>query len=303
MIEKKVSIIMNCYNGEKFLNESLSSVKNQNYKNWELIFFDNCSTDKSKDILNKFKDKRIKYFRSKKKINLGLARKLALSKANGYYIAFLDVDDVWKKNKLNIQINYLKKKEVGFSITNSIFFNNKKKKYLYNLNRKFKKRVFYDLIKDYFISFDTVIIKKKFLEKLDHSIDKRFNIIHDMDLLIRLSSICEMSYVPLALSKWRMSEESDSYNKFKQIIIEKKLFIKKISKSFKKNKVFSNSKIKFMDIVCRQEILFLLSKKKYFKIFKLVPNLKINYKNLILILIIFFPFKRYIYNNILNLKY
>ena len=219
MIEKKVSIIMNCHNGENFLNESLSSVINQNYQNWELIFFDNCSTDKSKYILNRFKDKRIKYFRSKKKINLGLARKLALSKAKGYYIAFFDVDDVWKKNKLNIQIKYLKKKEVGFSITNSIFFNNKKRNYLYNFNRRFKKKVFYDLIKDYFISFDTVIIKKKFLEKLDHSIDKRFNIIHDMDLLIRLSFICEMSYVPLALSKWRMSEESDSYNKFKQIII------------------------------------------------------------------------------------
>lgn len=294
---------MNCYNGENFLNESLSSVINQNYKNWELIFFDNCSTDKSKDICYKFKDKRIKYFRSKKKINLGLARNLALSKAKGYYIAFLDVDDIWKKNKLSIQIKYLKKKEVGFSISNSIFFNKKKKKYLYNLNRRFKKKVFYDLIKDYFISFDTVIIKKKFLEKLDHSIDKRFNIIHDMDLLIRLSSICEMSYVPSALSKWRMSEESDSYNKFQQIIIEKKMFIRKISKSFKKNDAFLSSKIKFMDIVCRQEILFLISQKKYFKIFKIIPNLKINYKNLILILIIFLPFKKYIYNNILNLKY
>lgn len=303
MIEKKVSIIMNCHNGENFLNESLSSVINQNYQNWELIFFDNCSTDKSKYILNRFKDKRIKYFRSKKKINLGLARKLALSKAKGYYIAFFDVDDVWKKNKLNIQIKYLKKKEVGFSITNSIFFNNKKRKYLYNFNRRFKKKVFYDLIKDYFISFDTVIIKKKFLEKLDHSIDKRFNIIHDMDLLIRLSFICEMSYVPLALSKWRMSEESDSYNKFKQIIIEKKMFIKKINKNLKKNKLFLNSKIKFIDIVRRQEILFLLSQKKYFKILKIIPNLKINYKNFILILIIFLPFKRYIYNNILNLKY
>jgi hypothetical protein len=228
---------------------------------------------------------------------------LALSKAKGYYIAFLDVDDIWKKNKLNIQIKYLKKNEVGFSITNSIFFNDKKKKYLYNFNKRFKKNVFFDLIEDYFISFDTVIIKKKFLKKLDHSIDKRFNIIHDMDLLIRLSSICEMSYVPLALSKWRMSEKSDSYNKFKNIIFEKKMFIKKISKSFNKNNVFLSSKIKFMDTVHRQEILFLLSQKKYFKIFKIIPNLKINYKNIILILIIFLPFKRYIYNNILNLKY
>ncbi len=85
-----------------------------------------------------------------------------------------------------------------------------------------------------------------------------------MDLLIRLSFICEMSYVPLALSKWRMSEESDSYNKFKQIIFEKKIFIKKISKRLKKNKVFLSSKIKFIDIVRRQEILFFFITKKIF---------------------------------------
>jgi glycosyltransferase involved in cell wall biosynthesis len=70
MNEKKVSIIMNCYNGENFLKESISSVVNQNYKNWELVFFDNCSTDKSKYIIDRFNDKRIKYFRSKKKLIL-----------------------------------------------------------------------------------------------------------------------------------------------------------------------------------------------------------------------------------------
>ena len=63
---KLVSIIMNCYNGEKFLNESLKSIKNQKYKFWELIFFDNASTDSSAKILKNFKDKRIKYFKSKK---------------------------------------------------------------------------------------------------------------------------------------------------------------------------------------------------------------------------------------------
>ena len=60
---------MNCYNGDNYLEESLNSVINQTYKNWELIFYDNCSTDKSAIILKKYKDKRIKYFKSKKKIN------------------------------------------------------------------------------------------------------------------------------------------------------------------------------------------------------------------------------------------
>ena len=57
-----VSVIMNCHNGEKFLNESVKSVINQTYQNWELIFFDNLSNDNSKKILQSFRDKRIKYF-------------------------------------------------------------------------------------------------------------------------------------------------------------------------------------------------------------------------------------------------
>ena len=301
--QKKVSIIMNCHNGEKYLNGSLSSVVKQNYKNWEVIFFDNSSTDKSQIICKQFKDRRIKYFKSKKKIELGLARKKALSKATGDYITFLDVDDLWNKNKLIKQLKSFEDKAVGFCISNSIFFNKNKMKYLYNKKRIFKKKVFYDLIENYFISFDTVIIKKEFLKKLDHYIDDRFNVIHDMDLLVRLSAICEMSYVPLPLSKWRMSMESDSFNKFKQIIQEKKIFIKKITKNNKKNKKFLISKEKFIDILIRQEIFFYLSKKNYSKIFKLIGKLKINFKNFFLLIIIFLPFKKYIYNNILNLKY
>jgi len=218
MHAKKISIIMNCYNGEKYLHESLNSVINQNFENWELIFFDNCSTDKSKVICKEFKDKRIKYFRSTKKIKLGLARKIALSKIKGDFLVFLDVDDIWNKNKLSKQIKCFKNPKIGFSITNSIFFNENKKIYLYEKKKKFKKNVYNDLIENYFIRFDTVMINKLFLKKLDHKLDQKFNIIHDMDLLIRLSAICEMNYLPFALSKWRMSTESDSYNKFGQII-------------------------------------------------------------------------------------
>ena len=141
------------------------------------------------------------------------------------------------------------------------------------------------------------------MKKLDHMFDQKFNIIHDMDLIIRLSAICEMKYVPFALSKWRMSTESDSYNKFKKIIYEKKIFIKKISKDNENNITFLNSKIKYMDILHRQEILYLLSKKRYVKLFILINKLKVNLKNFFLILLIFSPFKKYIYNNILNLKY
>ncbi len=303
MQNKTVSIIMNCYNGQDFLKESINSVINQTYKKWELIFYDNCSTDRSAKIIKEYKDKRVKYFKSKKKINLGLARKNALSKANGYYVAFLDTDDIWKRNKLKTQLKFLKKKEIGFCISNSVFFNKLKSKNFYSKKKNFNKKVFYELIENYFISFDTVIIKSEYLKKLNHTLDARFNIIHDMDLLIRLSDICEMNYAPLSLSKWRMREESLSYNNFSAIIKEKKKLIKKINK-FKKNDFkFKISKVKYLDNLNRQEILYFLSQKKIFKVFRLLKELKINFKNIILIILIFFPFKKYIFNNFLNLKY
>ena len=303
MQDKKISIIMNCYNGQDFLKESINSVIKQTYKKWELIFYDNCSTDRSAQIVKKYKDKRIKYFKSKKNLNLGLARKNALSKANGYFVAFLDTDDIWKKNKLRTQLKFLKKKEIGFCISNSVFFNKFKYKNFYSKKKCFQKKVFYELIKNYFISFDTVIMKSKYLKKLDHTIDERFNIIHDMDLLIRLSDICEMNYAPFPLSKWRMREESLSYNNFNTIIKEKKILIKKLDKLKKDDFRFKNSKIKYLDTLNRQEILLFLSQKEIFKVFRLVKELKVNMKNIILIILIFFPFKKYIFKNFFNLKY
>ena len=134
-------------------------------------------------------------------------------------------------------------------------------------------------------------------------IDERFNIIHDMDLLIRLSNISEMNYAPFLLSKWRMREESLSYNNFSTIIKEKKIFINKLSRLKKNDSKFKKSKIDYLDILYRQEILLLLSQKKFFKVFSLLKKLKLNMKNSILVILLFFPFKRYIFRNFFNLRY
>ncbi|SVC54039.1 uncharacterized protein METZ01_LOCUS306893, partial [marine metagenome] len=86
---------MNCYNGEKYLREALDSIIDQTYKNWELIFWDNQSTDNSANIVLSYNDHRIKYFLSKKSSLLYDARNLAIEKTQGEYLAFLDVDDFW----------------------------------------------------------------------------------------------------------------------------------------------------------------------------------------------------------------
>ena len=127
MKQKLVSIIMNCHNGEKYLKDAINSIIIQSYKNWELIFFDNASTDNSSNIVKNFKDKRIKYHYSEF-VNLGVARKKAFSLCKGEYVAFLDSDDYWVKNKLSLQVNQLNKFiNCGVSFSNSYFFKNKKK--------------------------------------------------------------------------------------------------------------------------------------------------------------------------------
>ena len=96
-----VSIIINCHNGAKYLEENLKSIFNQTYKNWEIIFFDNCSTDNSKSIVDRYmRNKNIKYHRSDDFLKLYDARNKAIELSKGDYICFLDTDDTWNKEKL-----------------------------------------------------------------------------------------------------------------------------------------------------------------------------------------------------------
>ena len=184
-----VSIIMNCHNGEKFLKEALNSILQQSYKNWELIFWDNKSTDKSKKIFKEFKDPRFKYFYTKKFYNLHQARNLAIKKAKGKFICFLDTDDYWTPTKLTLQIKKFKNKSTNFVYGNCWLI---KKNYL------FKKKIYYsdylpegyilnDLLKKYTINLPTIMIRSTALKKLKFIFNEKFKIIGDFDLSIRLS--------------------------------------------------------------------------------------------------------------------
>ena len=102
--EPLVSILMNCYNGQEYLREALNSIINQQYKNWELIFWDNQSKDNSIKIFSDYKDKRFKLFRAEKHTVLYEARNLAIKKTSGELIAFLDTDDIWLPDKLTKQV-------------------------------------------------------------------------------------------------------------------------------------------------------------------------------------------------------
>jgi len=100
----RFSIIMNVYNGERFLREALASVFAQTFGDWELIFWDDCSTDGSAAVLAGFpRDERVRYFLSPEQTPLAPARDEAIARARGEWLAFLDQDDVWTADKLQKQ--------------------------------------------------------------------------------------------------------------------------------------------------------------------------------------------------------
>ncbi len=90
----KVSILMNCYNGEKYLKQAIDSVYDQTFKEWEIVFIDNCSTDNSAQIAKSYGEK-VKYYKTDHNIPLGAARKFGVNYCNADYIAVLDTDDIW----------------------------------------------------------------------------------------------------------------------------------------------------------------------------------------------------------------
>lgn len=120
MEEDLVSIIMPSYNTAKYIEESINSVLKQTYTNWELIIVDDCSNDNTDEVVNGIKDSRIKYLKNEVNSGAAISRNKALKEAKGKYIAFLDSDDLWKKDKLEKQIKFMKENNYYFSYTNYI---------------------------------------------------------------------------------------------------------------------------------------------------------------------------------------
>ena len=249
-----VSIIMNCHNGEKYLDEAIQSVLRQTYQNWEIIFWDNNSTDNSSKIIRSYFDHRIKYYYSDNYSKLGKARNLAIEKAEGELIGFLDCDDLWLPNKLELQILVFNDQEVGIAISNSIFFNKKGKEKLLYKTKPSEGFVFRELLESYYISMETVLIKKSKLELLDEYFDERFEVIEEFDLFIRLSKYCKLVYVNQILGKWRVHESSWTWKRKDLFPKETRLFIRKINKLIPETNTIYKSNIEKLkyNIICQE---------------------------------------------------
>lgn len=124
MIDGLVSIITPVYNAEDFIEETILSVQDQTYEKWEMLLVDDCSSDSSAEKIRNLAegDERIKYIRLEQNSGAAFTRNIGLDMAKGNYIAFLDSDDVWKRDKLQVQVDFLKENKVGFCFTSYRYF-------------------------------------------------------------------------------------------------------------------------------------------------------------------------------------
>ena len=229
-----VSVIVNCFNGEKYLSETIESVISQNYTNWELIFWDNISTDLSAEIFNKYNDRRLKYFLADKHTNLSEARALAIEKSQGELITFLDVDDYWKDAILDTQVSLYKDDDVVFSCGNFYIITEHSKK-----SKVFKKGkipsgyVLNNLLINYSVGMLTLAVRRSaYLSAGGFSSD--YHIIGDFDLVLRLAINGKMGSFQEPLAFCRKDGNNESILKVDLNIQELKIWYKKNGDSYKK---------------------------------------------------------------------
>ena len=213
-----VTVIIPLFNAEKYIAQTIESVISQTYQNWEMIIVDDCSTDNSKDIVKKYeaKESRIKLIELEK--NFGgpaRPRNVGLDISKGDYLAFLDADDVWLKNKLRVQINEMLVNNLDFTSTDSKFIDDNsidtiinKHKIIIFFKKMKRKATLSDVIKGNFISTSSAIVSKNFISKFDEN--KDFIGVEDMYLWMKIlnEKNVRYKYITDKLIKYRVSSTS-----------------------------------------------------------------------------------------------
>jgi len=222
-----VSIIMPAYNAEKTITSSIQSILNQSYLDWELLICDDCSIDSTYKIISDFSgiDSRIRVFKNKFNSGVAQTRNLLINQSIGDYIAFLDSDDLWLPDKLFLQMNFMLKNELPFTIT----------PYLINSGGKFtalfprEKITYNELLKYNDIPLLTVIISKNILfpfNKIRHE---------DYDLWLRIlkgGNVC-VCIKEGFLSIYNVQDNSITSNKLKSSIWHFKVLFQNIKNPIK----------------------------------------------------------------------
>lgn len=217
-----VSIIIPYYKKQNYIKEAIYCILNQSYQKFEIIIVNDEPGKHSKVILSelKKKDKRIKVINNINNIGAGRSRNKGINAAKGKYIAFIDSDDLWKKNKLKTQINIMKK--FNFNVSHTAYYiidrNNNKLALRKSKNLNFK-----SLINSCDVGLSTVMIKKIILKK--DRFFSNFTTKEDYYLWLKIANYGEVfHYIDQPLSYWRKTHNSLSSSIIQKFIDSFKVY-------------------------------------------------------------------------------
>tara|TARA_B100000035_G_C21034334_1_gene570067 strand:- start:3431 stop:4360 length:930 start_codon:yes stop_codon:yes gene_type:complete len=238
-----VSVIINCRNGEKYLKECISSVLEQSYKQIEIILFDNNSTDLTKKIVDSFNSPKIRYFHSNIDLSLGKARNKALELTLGDYITFLDADDIYLKDKILKQLNFMKETDYEASFSGYYEINSIGKIIKKNIPKISSGDIFEKVLKKYNVNLQTIMFKRQLLESLSLSFDELFNFSEDGDFFLNICIQRNILVIKEPLIKYRIHSEQDTKKKYHLVSKEFEITLNKLKRKFpreaeKYNKAF-----------------------------------------------------------------
>lgn len=210
-----ISVVMPAYNSDKTIAMSIESVLKQTYFDFEFIIINDCSDDKTDEIIDYYasKDKRIKCFKNEKNSGVSYTRNIAISIANGDWIAFIDSDDIWEKNKLEKQMELAKSnQEISLIYTGSAFMNSNGEKYSYSLP-VLPKIDYRTLLKKNLLSCSSVMVRKNVIKPILMPADDMHEDYATWLLILKKYKYAYGINEPLLV--YRLSENSKSSNRLK----------------------------------------------------------------------------------------
>lgn len=212
----KVSVNIPCFNGERYIRQTIESVLSQTFSDFELVIVDDGSTDDTSKIINSFSDVRVRYF-YKRNEGLASTRNFAFRESKSEFIALLDQDDIWLKDKLEKQLELFKRdKNVGIVFSDAYILDNEKIREKTYLERCKPSRgfIFENLLLDgsNFIPLPTVILHRKVFEQVG-IFNTRYRLAEEWELFLRVAQEFSFDYINEPLACYRLHEANFSRNK------------------------------------------------------------------------------------------
>ena len=242
-LNEKISIIIPTFNRGNLIGNSIKSVLNQTYKNFEVIVVDDGSTDNTKEEINKIEDKRVRYIKLEKNAGGSNARNIGINNANGKYISFQDSDDIFYPSKLEEQIQNLINKNSNLDFCKiKVIFNSSYSQFYPNSRQEKSIRqgdIFNELIsKGNFISTQAILIRKKFM--LKYMFDSNMPRLQDYELILRIIPKVKISYTKKVLVELHIQKDSVTLSQKKLKKAVKILLKKPFNFNSNQKKLFLN---------------------------------------------------------------